>query len=75
MHITDISPGGLRYTVLGVNRLQTGFLLDLDFQLDNTQHSPIKKQAMVRSVNSNVIGCEFFDQENFNKTLAFYLRR
>lgn len=75
MDIIDLSPGGLRYNVIGVNRLQTGFVLALDFQLDDKQRSLIKKQAMVRSVNSNVIGCEFFDQENINKALAFYLRR
>lgn len=75
MNITNLSPGGLQYSIAGVNRLQAGYVLLLDFQLDNKQRSPINKHATVRSVHDNVIGCEFFEQENVDKALAFYLRR
>ena len=73
--ITNLSQGGLQYSFAGVNRLQPGNVVILNFQLDNKQHTPIKKHAMVRSIHDNVIGCEFFEQKKMNKALAFYLRR
>ena len=72
--ITNISTGGLQYHVVGLNRLHPGSILDLDFQLDNKQHSPIKKQALVRYTHKNVVGCEFIDKGDFDRALAFYLR-
>ena len=75
MNITNLSQGGLQYSIAGVNRLEPGYVLILNFQLDNKQQTPIKKHAMVRSINNNVIGCEFFEQENVNRPLAFYLLR
>lgn len=75
MNITNLSQGGLQYSTAGVNRLEPGYVLILNFQLDNKQETPIKKHAMVRSVNDNVIGCEFFVQEDINRPLAFYLHR
>ena len=75
MSITNLSHGGLQYNIGGVNPLQPGYVLILDFQLDNKQLTPIKKYAMVRSVYDNVIGCEFVEQKDANKALAFYLFR
>ena len=46
--ITNISIGGLQYRVVGLNRLIPGGFIDLEFQLDDKQHSPIKKRALVR---------------------------
>ena len=72
--ITNISTGGLQYRVVGLNRLHPGNILDLDFQLDDKQCSPIKKQALVRYTHKNVVGCEFIDKSDFDRALAFYLR-
>ncbi len=73
MDISNLSKGGLQYSFAGVNRMQTGSIIALDFELDNRQQTRIKKYAMVRSVNGNIIGCEFVDQDHSDKALAFYL--
>lgn len=75
MSITNLSHGGLQFIIGGVNRLQPGHVLILDFQLDNKQLTSINKLAMVRSAYDNVIGGEFFKQEDVNNALAFYLFR
>ncbi len=72
--ITNISTGGLQYSIVGLNRLHPGCILDLDFLLDDKQCSPIKKQALVCYVHSNVVGCEFIDKRGPDRALAFYLR-
>ncbi len=74
MQITNVSTGGLQYHVVGLNRLFPGCILDLDFQLDDKQCSSIKKQAMVRHIHDNVVGCEFVEKNGSDRALAFYLR-
>ena len=74
MRVTDISQGGLRCYVGGGNRLQTGYVLVLDFRLNDKRNNPVQSRAVVRSVRSNIIGCEFFDQDRNNSYLALYLR-
>lgn len=72
--ITNLSKGGVQYRVVGLNRLHPGSIIDLDFQLDNKQRSPIKKQALVRYAHDNIVGCEFVDTGDPDRALAFYLR-
>lgn len=74
MQITNVSTGGLQYNVVGLNRLYPGCILDLDFELDDKNNSQIKKQALVRHVRDNVVGCEFVDTGTSDRALAFYLR-
>ncbi len=73
-YITNISLGGLQYHVIGLNRLYPGGIIDLDFQLDDKQLSPIKKQAVVRYSHDKVVGCEFIAKGDSDRALAFYLR-
>jgi len=72
--ITNVSAGGVQYRVVGLNRLHPGSIIDLDFQLDDKQRSPIKKQALVRYSHDNVVGCEFVDKGDSDRALSFYLR-
>lgn len=71
--ITNISASGLQYSVVGFNRLIPGSFIDLDFQLDDKQQSPIKKRALVRYSHENVIGCEFFPKGDSDRVLSSYL--
>lgn len=72
--ITNISLGGLQYRFLGVNRLFPGSIVDLDFYLDDKKHSQIKKRAIVRYSHDNVVGCEFMQLGDPDRSLGFYLR-
>ena len=71
--ITNISISGLQYRVVGLNRLIPGSFIDLDFQLDDKLHSPIKKRALVRYSHENVVGCEFFPKGDSDRVLSSYL--
>ena len=73
MQITNISAGGLQYHIIGLSPLHPGIMLDLDFELDDKQHSSIYKQAMISYVHRNVVGCEFVDKGDPGRALAFYL--
>ena len=75
IHITNISLSGIRFTVSGLNLLQPGYLVSLDFQLDDRKQSCIRRLAIVRSVHGNRVGCEFIREEGQqDRDLAFYLR-
>lgn len=74
MQITNVSTGGLQYNVVRMSRLFPGCILDLDFELDDKNHSQIKKQALVRHVRDNIVGCEFVDTGASDRALSFYLR-
>ncbi len=73
MQITNISAGGLQYHIIGLSPLHPGIMLDLEFELDDKQHSSIYKQAMISYVHRNVVGCEFVDKGDPGRALAFYL--
>lgn len=76
IQITDISTRGMQFHIDGLNRLYPGTILVLDFQLDDKQRSPIKKQALACYVDNNVVGCEFiniFSKEKPGNDLAIYM--
>lgn len=72
--INDISPGGLSFAVSGKNKLETGYVLELQFELDDRDKTALTKQVVVRSINGKLVGCEFIQDRPLEKALAFYLR-
>ena len=72
--INDLSRDGLSFTVSGSNRLEVGHVVLLQFDLDDREKTSLRKQAVVRSVNDKVVGCEFIQDRPLEKALAFYLR-
>lgn len=71
--IRDLSRNGIGFTVAGIHNIQVGQNISIDFVLDNPKQTELKKQAVVRSVNKNLIGCEFRREQAFEKDLGFYL--
>ena len=74
IHIHNISRGGLGFTVSGMHRIEEGNELQLEFQLNDKKKTPLKKQAIVRSVRINAIGCQFKDSGELDKALGFFLQ-
>jgi hypothetical protein len=72
--IRDISKDGIGFTVSGIHNLKVGQKIKLDFSLDDRKQTPLQKQAVVRAVHKNRIGCEFTAMQAFEKDLGFYLR-
>ena len=74
VHINNISRGGLGFTVSGMHRIELGQELMLEFQLNDRKKTQLKKQAIVRSVQQNTVGCQFKDKTDMERDLGFYLQ-
>jgi len=72
--INDLSKNGIGFTVSGIHNVRVGHKIMIDFALDDNKQTPLRKRAVVRSVNNNRIGCEFRKDQAFEKDLGFYLR-
>nr|WP_321467559.1 PilZ domain-containing protein [uncultured Desulfobulbus sp.] len=74
IHISNISRGGLGFTVSGLHRIEKGQLLNIEFQLNDKNKTVLKKQAIVRTVDQNSVGCEFKSNTALDKALGFFLQ-
>lgn len=74
INVKDISLGGIGFTVSGINRIEIGQTLSLDFTLDDKKKTRLKKEVIVQSIVGDFIGSRFSDNELFEKELGFYLR-
>jgi hypothetical protein len=74
IHINNISRGGLGFTVSGLHRIEKGQELMIEFQLNDRKRTPLKKQAVVKSVQHNAIGCQFKDRTELERDLGFFLQ-
>ncbi len=74
IHINNISRGGLGFTVSGLHRIEMGQELMIEFQLNDRKRTQLKKQAIVKSVEQNTIGCQFKDRTELERDLGFFLQ-
>jgi len=74
IHITNISRGGLGFTVSGLHDIQKGQLVQVEFQLNDKKKTVLNKQAVIRTVDKNSIGCEFCYNTDTDKALGFFLQ-
>ena len=72
--IKDLSRNGMGFVISGVHNVRVGQKIMVNFALDDKNNTPLRKTAVVRSVNQNRIGCEFKKDQAFEKNLGFYLR-
>ena len=73
MLVTDVSMGGMGFTVIGRNRVQVDHDLEVTFSLDDSHSSVISKQVTVKIVRDKLVGCEFRHAHEYDKALGFYL--
>jgi hypothetical protein len=74
--IKNISMGGLGFTALNRVRVQVGDMLKVKFTLDKEPPEIVEKEAIVRTIQDNYIGCEFTQKSTFSdRTLGFYLMK
>jgi glyoxylase-like metal-dependent hydrolase (beta-lactamase superfamily II) len=72
--ISNISLGGLGFTVIGQVGFQVGDTLRVRFTLDKEPPEIIEKEVLVRMIRDNYIGCAFIEESGFtDRTLGFYL--
>ena len=73
MLVTDVSMGGIGFTVVGRNRIEVDHELEVTFTLDDSHSSVISKQVEVKIVRDKFVGCEFRHAHEYDKALGFYL--
>ncbi len=71
--ITDLSKAGMKINIGYGKPISPGDSLDVEFILDDTKRSTIKKTVTVRSVYQPFIGVEFINQEHYGKFGAYLL--
>ena len=71
MMVKDISRTGIRISIL--HGLKEGDEVTIRFTLDNTKHSKIKRNAVVRWAKDRNAGLEFMDTAPYESELGFYL--
>lgn len=72
MHINNISRSGISFTVAGIHRIEVGQELRLEFELDDKKKTFLQREAFVKSVRQDTIGCELKSHLE-EKALGFYL--
>ncbi|MBW2465816.1 MAG: hypothetical protein JRF02_00815 [Deltaproteobacteria bacterium] len=62
MRVMNVSISGLEFTTTeGVERFKVDDELNIEFTLQDDYRSVIRKEAIVRSVRPNSVGCEFVE--------------
>ena len=73
MTIVDLSLGGCSFLASGKHSLNPDDRIKVVFNLDNTQHTKIEKDVVVRVVKGRQIGCEFAATAGgYNPDIGFY---
>jgi hypothetical protein len=73
--IHNISRSGIGFTVSGRHHMEKDLTLILEFTLNDRNQTKLRKEAIIRSINRNYIGCQFPKNDPFEKALGFYLQR
>ena len=71
--IKNLSMNGVGFVTLNPHNIKKGDRLVVKFMLDNATLLLIEKNVLVRVVNGNYIGCEFFKEEQNDSNLGFYV--
>lgn len=74
MTVKDISQGGVSLHVSGTNNLQVGNVLTIYFDLEDKKKTHLKKEVSILSIQGNMLGCRFSDNQLYEKELGFYLQ-
>ena len=73
MTVKDISLNGVGIEIYENLDLSVGDVLDIEFRLDDSSKTLIKREVTIRNINNSYIGTEFLKTQIENKALGFYL--
>jgi hypothetical protein len=73
MTVRDLSKSGLKIQINTQHKCQVGDVILVEFYLDDTQRTLIKKKVIARNIVGPNIGTEFAPTEAVDKALGFYL--
>ena len=73
MTIIDISAGGVKLKLDVDRKLKTGNLLELEFKLDDSKQTLMRKTVIIRNASSPYYGAAFKDPASIDPVMGFYL--
>lgn len=73
MTVTDLSATGMKLHINDHHGFEVGDPLKVEFYLDDTQRSFIRKLVIIRNIHRSEIGTELAPTETIDKALGFYL--
>jgi len=74
VEIVNLSLGGACFEISGVHDIKVGLKGSINFTLDDNKQTVFFKNVIIRSIHENRIGCEFIEDQAYQKDLGFYLR-
>jgi len=73
MKVVDLSFNGVKMKVNVHRNLQVGDRLNIEFHLDDEQHTLMKKRVIIRNKSGQFIGATFRSSDPYDPVLGFYL--
>ena len=73
MKVKDLSTSGLKIHVNTEHHCAVGDIIQVEFSLDDSHRTLIRKKVIVRNIVGQNIGTEFAPTEPIDKALGFYL--
>jgi len=73
MTVKDLSTSGLKIQINSQHNCIVGDVILVEFSLDDSHRTLIKKKVIVRNIVGHNIGTEFAPTEAIDKALGFYL--
>lgn len=73
MTVCDISRSGLKLRINGTEQFLIGEELSVEFRLDDTLRSIVKKDVIVRKIESTFVGVEFNSMDHYDQLGAYLM--
>jgi hypothetical protein len=73
MKVTDVSAGGVKLKLNVQRDIEIGDHMNIEFHLDDSKRTLIKKDVVVRNVDDIYIGVAFRSADPYDPKLGFYL--
>lgn len=73
MKVTDISGGGVKMKLNVQRNFQVEDVIQIEFHLDDSKRTLIKKSVVVRNISGIYIGVAFRSADAYDPVLGFYL--
>jgi uncharacterized Zn-finger protein len=71
--VISLSVTGLGFETRSLSDIKINDLLEIEFTLDDDFDSIVREEIVVKRVEGNFIGAEFFDQDKYHYELDFYI--
>lgn len=73
MTVCDVSRSGLKLRVNGSEQFRIGDELSVEFRLDDSLRSLIKKDVIIRKIDASFLGVEFSSMEHYDQLGAYLM--